>query len=438
MAKHSLFKSTFFSENSDMTSSSSNHTRPEDRFQRICLQILPIAVAAAFLWMARPDDGATSSGHSAIATLSQPAPSAGLSQRGSGDAILTSLPVSSRRLITRPIEDIRPGMRVLASNPELKETLPDSHVTPDDWRLVSLTMTKENDGILNVQLLRPLEWFLTEIVVLLGTSEDPPSLYQTPVQVTAEKDTLDYKLQQLLLGQSIYLDLPELGAQGLAKVTAIDSCPPLDDVESGRRLVTGTFRHAAANVIDVQVGSESQPFGCTDNHPFWSVDREQFVEAGQLRIGENLQSADGTLVQVTRITPRRGPPVDVFNFEVDVDHVYHVGHTGVLVHNACEKVVVVGESMTRVRAAVASLLANGQPARWYQAWSKVWPNRTLTQVDLDSNLARNVSWIRSKIDQGYQIYDIGIDPSRVVRSQLYLAELDELADYVNVIRLSGF
>jgi hypothetical protein len=81
--------------------------------------------------------------------------------------------------------------------------------------------------------------------------------------------------------------------------------------------------------------TKRKPFGCTDNHPFWSVDRDQFVEAGQLRIGENLQSADGTLVQVTRITPRRGPPVDVFNFEVDVDHVYHVGNTGVLVHNAC-------------------------------------------------------------------------------------------------------
>jgi len=59
------------------------------------------------------------------------------------------------------------------------------------------------------------------------------------------------------------------------------------------------------------------------------------VEAGQLWIGENLHSADGTLVQVTRITPRRGPSADVFNFEVDVDHQYHIGTTGVLVHNAC-------------------------------------------------------------------------------------------------------
>lgn len=53
----------------------------------------------------------------------------------------------------------------------------------------------------------------------------------------------------------------------------------------------------------------------------------------QLRIGEHLHQADGTLTQVTRITPRRGPPVPVFNFEMDVEHVYHVGAGGVLVRN---------------------------------------------------------------------------------------------------------
>ncbi|MFN6105616.1 MAG: hypothetical protein ACK5EA_14395, partial [Planctomycetaceae bacterium] len=42
----------------------------------------------------------------------------------------------------------------------------------------------------------------------------------------------------------------------------------------------------------------------------------------------------GTLRQVTRITPRRGPPVAVFNLEVDAEHVYFVSTAGVLVHNA--------------------------------------------------------------------------------------------------------
>jgi len=297
--------------------------------------IVPIVLAAICLWMAMPNAVVSRGVGFQPANIQPENLSISVTTPSLRNAIPVSLPSASPKLITRPIEDITPGMRVLASNPELRETLPDSDVTPEDWRLVSLTMTKENGGTLNVQLLRPLEWFLTEIVVLLGTSDEPQSLYQSPVHVTAAKDTTDYKLQQLLLDQRIYLDLPELGAQGLAKVTAIDPCPALDAAESGRRLVTGTFRHAAANVIDVQVGGETEPFGCTDNHPFWSVDREQFVEAGQLQIGENLQSADGTIVQVTRITPRRGPPVEVFNFEVDAEHVYHVGTSGVLVHNAC-------------------------------------------------------------------------------------------------------
>jgi len=72
---------------------------------------------------------------------------------------------ASPKLITRPIEDITPGMRVLASNPELRETLADSEVTPADWRLVSLIMTKEDGGTLQVQLLRPIEWLVTEVVL---------------------------------------------------------------------------------------------------------------------------------------------------------------------------------------------------------------------------------------------------------------------------------
>ncbi|MFN6103138.1 MAG: polymorphic toxin-type HINT domain-containing protein, partial [Planctomycetaceae bacterium] len=70
------------------------------------------------------------------------------------------------------------------------------------------------------------------------------------------------------------------------------------------------------------------------NHPFWSADRQDFVPAGALTIGEHLRTESGTLRQVTRITPRRGPPVAVFNLEVDAEHVYFVSTAGVLVHNA--------------------------------------------------------------------------------------------------------
>jgi hypothetical protein len=49
---------------------------------------------------------------------------------------------------------------------------------------------------------------------------------------------------------------------------------------------------------------------------------------------DTLRTESGTLRQITRITPRRSPPVPVFNLEVDAEHVYYVSVDGVLVHNA--------------------------------------------------------------------------------------------------------
>jgi len=325
-------------ENTDMSQPVFTTSTETDRTgRRYFALIVPIVLAAICLWMAMPK-AVVSRGVGFQPANGQPENlSSSVTAVSGSNAIPVSLPAASPKLITRPIEDITPGMRVLASNPEQTETLADADVTAEDWRLVSLTMLKEDGGTLRVQLLRPIEWLVTEIVVLVGTSDDPQSLYSEIPQTTAAEGTPDYKLQRLLIGQQIQLDLPELGAQGPATVTAIDPCPSLDKPQAGCRLVTGTFRHSAANVVDLQVGRESEPFGCTDNHPFWSVDREQFVEAGQLQIGENLQTADGTITQVTRITPRRGPPVEVYNFEVDAEHVYHVGTSGVLVHNACDR-----------------------------------------------------------------------------------------------------
>ena len=303
--------------------------------------IVPIALAAICLWTAMPK-AAVSRGVGFQPANVQPENLSSLAQTPSvRNATPVSLPATSPKRITRPIETIRPGMRVLADNPEGAETQPDADVTPEHWRLVSLQMSRENGSTLHVQLLRPIEWLVTEAVVLIVEAKDPQELFATPAPTNPDRGTVDLSLQRLLLGQSIYLDLPELGAQGPATVTTIDPCPSLDPAQTGRRLVTGTFRHSAANVIDVQIGRESESFGVTDNHPFWSIDRKQFVEAGQLEIGEHLQCADTTITQVTRITPRRGPPVEVYNFEVDAEHVYHVGSSGVLVHNTCHSYAII-------------------------------------------------------------------------------------------------
>ncbi len=132
-------------------------------------------------------------------------------------------------------------------------------------------------------------------------------------------------------GQSVPINLPELGISGLATITSIAPCPEVEDGPG--RVVTGTFRHSNAAVIDLQVASETKPLGTTPNHPFWSEDRHDWVQAGQLNVGERLRLENGTLTTVIARTPRPGRD-EVYNLQVEGHHTYYVGQSGVLVHNS--------------------------------------------------------------------------------------------------------
>jgi hypothetical protein len=226
-------------------------------------------------------------------------------------------------LRTVPIARIVPGMRVLAENPKLNGSqLGESDIDPEMWRLVSLTISKPNDGVLDIKLLRPRVWFIGEAwkLDLINSS------------------TGDFEaIAQALVGQRIRLDMSEMGAEGLATITEIAPCPEIENVgHPGRYVVTGTFRHSAANILYLDIEGEVGSIGVTDNHLFWSADRQHFIPAGELRIGEHLRRADGTPAKLLRSTRKRGPPATVYNLEVDAQHTYHVGLSGILVHNKYE------------------------------------------------------------------------------------------------------
>jgi hypothetical protein len=78
------------------------------------------------------------------------------------------------------------------------------------------------------------------------------------------------------------------------------------------RIVTGTFRHDASDVVDVLINGQPS-IGCTAGHRFWSEDRHAFVPANQLRPGEQLRAADGRLTTVESMTARPGQ-APVFNY----------------------------------------------------------------------------------------------------------------------------
>ncbi|MFN7770826.1 MAG: polymorphic toxin-type HINT domain-containing protein [Planctomycetaceae bacterium] len=239
------------------------------------------------------------------------------------------------RYRTKPIGEIQTGERVLAANPQVDHAVVTaSEIDPGTWRNIRLRMRKPHGGTLDIVLLRPLAWLAEQVNECgqLAAADSHASV--PPHAVRSEQDHTGFQLDSDVGHDTgwIHLALPELGAVGPAEVLAIEPCPSL--ASGPGRTVTGTFAHAAADVLDLEIEGLDTPLGCTANHPFWSADRHDFVPAGSLTIGEHLQTESGTLRQVTRITPRRGPPVAVFNLEVDAEHVYYVSTAGVLVHNA--------------------------------------------------------------------------------------------------------
>ncbi len=199
-----------------------------------------------------------------------------------------------------PIIDVELGMRVAGQNADRTEvdlSIPD--VDQKTWRQIDLQMTKENGDSLTVQLLRPLEWI---------------------------------EWQDASPGSTVWLDLPEMGAQGDAKVVSIRDCPP---IQKGRgNVVTGRFLHSAKdNLLNVSLEGSDEQIGVTETHPFWSEDRKDYIPAGELTVGETVRTEHG-LRRIGKILPRpRDEPV--YNLEVHREHVYLVGSAGTLVHNSC-------------------------------------------------------------------------------------------------------
>jgi hypothetical protein len=124
-----------------------------------------------------------------------------------------------------------------------------------------------------------------------------------------------------------------MGAQVEARVLGIDPCP---QIATGKgRIITGTFAHKQGQVWELRLQGHSQIFGVTATHPFWSADRNDWVPAGELRIGERLLAADGSTPKVESFV-LRDEPEPVYNLEVEGDHCYRVGSLGLLVHNASD------------------------------------------------------------------------------------------------------
>jgi len=201
---------------------------------------------------------------------------------------------------TRNIEDLRVGDRVLAHNPRISDDQRLAWLEPD-WSkclCVKLEMDQATGDILHIEMIRPIEWFANQSV-------EP--------------------------GARIFLDVAEMGAWGYARVISVSETPR---VKPGRgQVVTATFSHPpSTNVLDVTIEGSDKPISVTDNHLFWSVDRQEFVPIGEMEIGELVQTFQGSTRRIEAKLPKIGPQL-VYNVEVYGEHVYFVGEDGCLAHN---------------------------------------------------------------------------------------------------------
>ena len=109
----------------------------------------------------------------------------------------------------------------------------------------------------------------------------------------------------------------------------------LKPVKEAYRRTSDHLRHLTFATTD----GKQQTLSTTDEHPFWSVTAEAFVDAGTLELGHTVTNAEGltqTFVASTREEFPDGIPV--FNFQVSDFHTYFVAADSekpmMLVHNA--------------------------------------------------------------------------------------------------------
>jgi hypothetical protein len=277
----------------------SRQTKPTRKLSSRLTQAALMLLAVFCFWNAFPDATPQNKGGSTLAAAGPRADlRAGFAEAGSINRLVSH--ANEPRYLTKSIKDIYPVVdRVLADNPETPGQAPSDfgEIDPSNWRLLKAITEKPEGGSLTVTLARPLWWFA--------------EVNRSP-------------------SNQIWLDFEELGIHAWFDVQSIAACPT---PKSGQgRLVTGRFEHSSGNILDIQVAGAPEPIGTTSNHPFWSEDRQEFVQAGTLKPGETLRLYDGSTAAIKSIKARENPEA-VYNIEVDGEHVYLVGERGILVHN---------------------------------------------------------------------------------------------------------
>jgi RHS repeat-associated protein len=145
--------------------------------------------------------------------------------------------------------------------------------------------------------------------------------------------------------------------------------------------------------------------------------------------GSSLSSKPSKLFRPEGLSPEEQKCWDNYDSCFDSNPIAALNNLNDCLNRPGNKGFVIGEGMDEIKYVARELQAQGIDAKWYQAWEKNFPDqRPMTKAELEAALARNARVFKSKIRDGYDIYDIGIDPTRSVRSLFYSLEKDILRE----------
>ena len=128
-----------------------------------------------------------------------------------------------------------------------------------------------------------------------------------------------------------------LTAAGLVAIESIKAgdrviSTNIDTFEIAEKTVVETYIRETVELVHLTINGEL--IKTTSEHPFYVKD-VGFVKAGELVVGnEVLDSSGNVLVVEDSKVEITDEPTKVYNFQVDDFHTYHVGKSGILVHNA--------------------------------------------------------------------------------------------------------
>ncbi|SES30826.1 polymorphic toxin-type HINT domain-containing protein [Streptomyces qinglanensis] len=135
-------------------------------------------------------------------------------------------------------------------------------------------------------------------------------------------------IEDIELGDKVRTTDPKTGKTSEHEVTAT--------------IVTDEDKHFTRLTLKTPKGTET--LTATDEHPFWSVSKRSWVEAGDLTPGTTLRTDDGHTTVTVKSTHHYTDRRRTYNLTVEGVHTYYVlaGQTPVLVHNSgglCPKIL---------------------------------------------------------------------------------------------------